>query len=330
MPASLQSVRIAAASYRLPAKYVPLSELRNGNGLQIKSDRERLQIPKLGSLDLNEIEGVHVFGTEERGDLALEAIRDTLSESDVDGRQLDVIIDYSTVSRADNGLSLSYRVQDQLQADRAFLMATGNGSCVAFQIALKAATALFHSDPSIQQALLFSEDRILGHRDNAPFNVLGDGASAVLLQRSPLPVSIVGTLCISRGQLRAYLGINHSQSGNFDFDGFEQHVVPLYYKHMRDVALALLRKHDCSLDDVALVLYQNMSDNDYVGITGALGIARDRIYPGALRGHGHIFGADLVINLSSAMRHNRIHPGARILMLSSGAGFSWAATLLKA
>lgn len=288
-----------------------------------------LQIPKLKQITLDEVDGVHVFENEDTGKLALSAIEEVLEARQIQGQDIALVIDYSTVSRDINGISLCYKVQRELQAHNALTLAIGNGSCISFQLALQTALAFMQTRDDIRFALLFAEDRVQGRRFHPPFNVLGDGASAVLLERDLETARVLETAYFSMGKFCSILGINHWQEHNFNIEEFENKIVPMHYKATRDLISKILERQGLNLDQIALLLYQNMSFNDYRGLAGALGIAMDRIYMDGLKGHGHIFGSDLAINLSLARRQGRIHPGDRILLISSGAGFSWGVTLLE-
>jgi 3-oxoacyl-[acyl-carrier-protein] synthase-3 len=220
-------------------------------------------------------------------------------------------------------------MQRDIQANNALTLAIGNGSCASLQLAFQTAAAFLQAHDDMRCALLFSEDRIRGQRFHPPFHVLGDGASALLLERDLATSVIVDTAYSSMGKFCHILGINHWQDQNFNMGEFENKIVPLHYRIVQDLITKVLERQRLRLDQIALLLYQNMSLNDYRGLAGSLGIDMDRVYTGGLKGHGHIFGSDLVINLSLARREGRIGPGDRVLLISSGAGFSWGVTLLE-
>ena len=322
---------IAGAAFRVPEHSVSVRQLweerrprRGAHG------STALALPKLDAITLDEVEAVPVCGDEAEGTLACAAIEELLCRRGITGREVGLIVDFSTVSRASNGLSLCYRVQAQLRANRALTLAIGNGSCIALQLALQTATVFLSCHPELEFAVLFSEDRVRGQRLQPPANVLGDGASALILERGRGRLTLVDTTHVSVGELAHVLGIHHWQEANFDVGEFEQRIVPLYYRMTHEVVSTLLRKHGLTLDDVGLILYQNMSANDFRGLSGALSVPLDRIYTGGLKGRGHIFGADLVINLADALQAGMLAPGTRVLLISSGAGFCWGASLVEA
>lgn len=325
------SIGIAASAYRLPDGSISIRDLWQHYDPQLRQAREdALQIPKLKTLTLEEIEGVRVCAGERPGELALAAAQEVLRTRRIDGAALGLLIDYSTVSRDANGISLCYRLQRDLQAEHAVTIALGNGSCATLQLAMQTARAWMLLQPELQFALLFSEDRLQGLRFQPPFNVLGDGASALLLERGGSTLRILATEYCSMGKFCDVLGINHGDAQNFDMGAFENRIVPIHYKVIRDLVGKVLAQQQLSLDQIDLLLYQNMSLNDYRGLAGSLGVALDRVYTDGLRGHGHIFGADLVINLTMARSAGRLPAGSRALLISSGAGFSWGVSLVEA
>lgn len=319
------AIGISAAAFRLPEHYVTVRELRT----EYESRASELLIPKLRQVSLEEVDGVHVFNGEPEGSLALDAIREILETRRLTGKEIGLLIDYSTVSRAANGISLCYKVQRELNASKALTLAINNGSCASFQLALQTAVAFLRTREEIEYAILFSEDRTRGRRFHPPMSVLGDGASALLLERSASTGLILDMAHSSIGKFCDILGVNHWNETNFNVAEFENRVAPLHYKITRDLVFKVLERQQLTLDQIDLILYQNMSGNDFRGLAAALAVDLDRIYLDGLEGRGHIFGSDLVINLSLARRAGKLKPGDRALLISSGAGFSWAMTLIQ-
>lgn len=323
-------IGISGAAFRLPRNRVTVRELRSDYEASLQPGRASdLLIPKLRRVSLDEVNHVHVFNGEPEGSLALDAVSEILETHGVAGKEIGLLIDYSTASRAANGISLCYKLQRDLGADKALTLAVNNGSCASFQLALQTAVAFLKSRDEIQYAILFSEDRTRGKRFHPPMSVLGDGASALLLERNAQGGLILEQASNSMGKFCDILGVNHWNETNFDLSEFENRVVPLHYKITRELVLRVLERQQLTLKDIDLVLYQNMSGNDFRGLAAALGVDIDRIYLDGLDGHGHIFGSDLVINFCLARRAGKLSPGSRSLLISSGAGFSWAVTLIQ-
>lgn len=324
-------MQLADFAFRVPSRSVTIAELWARHAEPLRDLYERvLQIPRLRQVKLEEVESVRVFDGERPGALALEVAQGLLRDNGVAPGQVRLLVDYSTTARAPNGISLAYGLQGELGAHDAITLAVGNGSCVGLQLALETAAAYMQSRADVDVALLFAEDRTQGRRLYAPFNVLGDGASALLLRRGGPGLALLGTRTAAVGRFAPILGMSLPGADNFDFAAFEQKIVPLHYRITQELVAKVLAPHGLRVNDVGLVLYQNMSHNDARGLAGALGIAPERVFLDGLRGHGHVFGSDLVINLCLARGQGLLRPGGHALLVSSGAGFSWGATLLRA
>lgn len=328
---NVEPIGIASTAYRLPTRFITVRQLKQRETHHIKNVRENiLRVPKLKAITLEEVKGVHEFTTREPGELSLEAVREVMAKRGITGREISLIVDFSVVSRDSNGISLCYKIQEKINAHKALTIALGNGSCVSLQLAFKIAVSIMRHEPDMKFALLFSEDRVIGSRYNPPFNILGDGTSALLLEKNNRHSIILDTQYQSIGKFNRILGIHHWEKSNFDFGEFENRIIPMHYKVIRDLAARVLERNQPDLTTIALVLYQNMSFNDYLGLIHGLGIDENKVYQKGLEGHGHIFGSDLVINYHLAKQEGRVSPGDHILMISSGAGFSWGVTLVKA
>lgn len=325
-----KGVGIRDAIYKLPPKHITIDELLQQHALHIQNVRENeLHIPRLKEVDLREIDRVCTFQNEPRGQLVIDAIMEVLNKNNIKGKDISLIVDFSTTSHSENGISLCYKVQSEIRAEKALTLAIGNGSCALFHLALKTAISLMNEDKNIKYAILFAEDRVIGRRINIPFNVLGDGASVVLLERDCKEAEINDIQFVSIGKYHDILGINHHEENNFNVNKFEQYIIPVYHMLIFDLTNTVLKRNKLTIKDIGLVLYQNMSFNDYSGLINILGILPSQVFIDGLKGRGHIFGSDLVINYCLAREKRLMNRGQNILLISSGAGFSWGATLIK-
>ncbi|MCX7746874.1 MAG: hypothetical protein N2645_08280 [Clostridia bacterium] len=323
-------VGILEAQYKLPPKTIKVRDLLEENRDYIENFcKPKLLIPKLKEVDFSEIGEVHGFQDEKPGELVLQSIEEVLKKRNLKGSDISLIIDYSTTSRDENGLSLCYKIQGEIGADQALVIALGNGSCSSFQIALKTASVYFKCLHHIKHAILFSEDRVEGSRVYFPSNIVGDGASVLLLGREDSESILMDTETMSIGKFHSIMGIRHGHIRNFDVSGFEQRVIPMHYKVVNDLVGKVLESNCLSLEDIDHVLYQNMNINDYMGLIGSLRISKEKVFLNGLKGTGHIFGADLVVNYCRAKGEGRFKDGEYLLMISSGAGFLWGVSLLK-
>ncbi len=323
-------IGICATAYRVPRQYIPIGQLMAENNEYVTHIREQvLQIPKLRTITLEEIDGVHQFTDEEPGELLLAAIREILDQKNIQGKEIPLILDFSTCSRDKNGISLCYKLQHEIAADDALTLALGNGSCSSLQLAFKVAASLMRTEKHMKYALLIAEDRVEGYRYHPPAHVLGDGASALLLEKNPSQSFLIDTFYFTIGKFSPIMGVNHRDINNYDIGEFENRIIPMHYKVIDDLLSGILEKNNLRLDQIDLFLYQNMCQNDYYGLINMLRIDENKVFQGGFKGHGHMLGSDLVVNYHLAEKQGRLFPGANVLLISSGAGFSWGVTLLK-
>lgn len=327
---SSNTIGIRATSFRVPEPYIPVSRLMAENEAYVKHIREDvLQIPKLKALTLEEIDGVHEFTDEAPGDLLTATIKELLAEEGISGKEISLILDFSTCSRDKNGISLCYRIQHEIEADHALTIALGNGSCSSLQLAFKMAVSLMKTEPHITYALLIAEDRVDGKRYHPPAHVLGDGTSVVLLEKEAACSQVLDTAYAAIGRFSNIMGVNHRDEGNYDIGEFENRVIPMHYKVIGDLIADILERNELGLEQIDLFLYHNMCQNDYDGLISMLKIDGSKVFQDGLRGHGHILASDLIVNYHLAEKQGLLSPGAHVLLISSGAGFSWGVTLIK-
>ena len=322
-------IGMAWAAYRLPANYVTMDQLIAEEREHVERVTESISdLSKAKSFSLNHIDGVHRFQGEEAGFLATEAIEECLHTRGVCELDVSLLIDFSTISRDENGISLCYRIQENIGAKNATTLCLGNGSCASFQLALKTAIAFMTAEPEWRFAILFAEDRVRGYRINPMVNVFGDGASAVLLEKQCAGNRLVETRFISIGNLSHVLGVKPWEADNFNINEFIHRVVPLHYYMIKDLVNAIMRSNKLDLCQIDHLMYQNMSRNDYNGIRVILNLNDKVLFQDGLKGHGHIFASDLVINLCCAQAQGKISRKDKVLLVSSGAGYSWSVTLM--
>ncbi len=102
-----------------------------------------------------------------------------------------------------------------------------------------------------------------------------------------------------------------------------------YVQAFQDLTQLLLDKRGHSLDDVSVVLMNHGDRPTHERFLRTIGVPHERsfFHYGRLAHQG---AADIFIGLQGAADDGRIRPGSLVLQLSSGLGFSWGATLLKA
>src|SRR5205807_5366415 len=175
-----------AAAYCLPAAKRPAREIFRDEGVNLGPGLEA----RLG------IAEVPVCNGETSSNLAVEAGREALRRAGVDPMQVDVIVEYSIMPQEYlvPVWNMSNKVQAEVGASKSFVVGFSGGGSSNFMVALSSAAAMLSENDSMKTALLVTGDttipgnRVLNPDD--PVTVMGDGASAVVLQRGA-PGSVV-------------------------------------------------------------------------------------------------------------------------------------------
>src|SRR5437773_2022665 len=173
------SVGILAAAYCLPAAKRAAQEIFRDENVSLGPELEA----RLG------IAEVPVCRGETSSNLAVEAGREALRRAGVEPMQVDVIVEYSVLPQEYlvPVWNMSNKVQAEVGASKSFVVGFSGGGATNFLVALSSAVAMLQENESMKTALLVTGDttipgnRVLNPDD--PVTVMGDGASAVVLQR---------------------------------------------------------------------------------------------------------------------------------------------------
>jgi 3-oxoacyl-[acyl-carrier-protein] synthase-3 len=97
---------------------------------------------------------------------------------------------------------------------------------------------------------------------------------------------------------------------------------------MSEAAYAVLEKAGRKLADVALVVPHQANLRIIQAVGKALGVAAERVFVN-VQEYGNTGSASVPLALTGARAAGRIRPGDLVLMTSFGAGFHWAAVLMR-
>lgn len=335
-------VRIAAAAYAVP----PYDE-----AVETVLDRERTRIEttlsplsqesKRKALEGLGLNRVRICGDKQLYDLVLEAASKAVAESQIRPQNIDLIVDYSTLSTESSpGLSFGHKLSADLGAETAMILSFKAGGCAALHVAIKTALGWMATDESFQTALLVTGDAApQGNRSLLPITMHGDAGSAVILRRQgPEMPSTPGPLLLAveamtLGHLHRAINLVRT-NGHLDIvvDALciEQEVMPVYFPNMLLVVNKALEASSLSLKDIDHFIYSNISRRDREGFCKMVGLPKGSLPSAAMEEYGHTLASDLVINYLNMRRDGLIHPGQLLLFASAGIGFTWGATIARA
>ncbi|MGA7928135.1 MAG: 3-oxoacyl-[acyl-carrier-protein] synthase III C-terminal domain-containing protein, partial [Candidatus Sulfotelmatobacter sp.] len=269
-------------------------------------------------------------------DLILEAASRAIAEAGITARDINLILDYSTLSgESSQGLSFAHKLSADLGAETSMILSFKAGGCAALHVAIKTALGWMTTDESIQTVLLVTGDAApQGNRSLLPITMHGDASSAVILRRQdaegPL---LLGVEAMTLGHLHNAIALVRT-NGHLDIivDALcmEREVMPIYFLNMFLVVNKALAASSLSLNDIDHFIYSNISRRDREGFRKMLGLPKGSLPPTPMAEYGHTFASDLVINYVNMRREGLIRPGQLLLFASAGIGFTWGVTLARA
>jgi len=330
-------VRIAAAAYAIP----PDDEAVDAVMVREQSRIERALSPLSPESRKKAIEGlglnrVRVCAENKLYDLVREAASKAIAEAGIKGRDINLILDYSTWSSdSSQGLSFAHKLSADLGAETAMILSFKVGGCAGLHVAIKTALGWMSTDESIQTVLLVTGDAAPeGNRSLLPITMHGDAGSAVVLRRDGRKgPSLLSVQAMTVGHLQNAITMARTNGHPdivIDALCMEQEVRPVYFLNMLAVINQALAAASLSLKDIDHFIYSNLSRRDREGFCKMVGLPKGGLPPTPMAEYGHTFASDLVINYVNMRREGLIHPGQLLLFASAGIGFTWGATIARA
>jgi len=285
-------------------------------------------------------------------DLALEAARQALAMAEPNktpeeaALSLDIIV-LATVTADFYGTpSTSCLVQNKLGAKRAGAMDITAG-CTGFIYGLETAAGLLALDNNKKRALVIGSElltRFTDWTDRGSCVLFGDGAGAVVLEKTAAPREGTGKRGLIRTVLRAdgsgaeYLVIDRSGSKN-PFKAGETVEKPIHIamngqavynfavRAVTDTILDILSLEGISLDDVDLIIPHQANARIVQAAAKRLKIPEDKFYLN-IEEYANTSAASIPIALDEINRAGRLKTGNLVLFVGFGGGLTYGANLL--
>jgi 3-oxoacyl-[acyl-carrier-protein] synthase-3 len=265
-------------------------------------------------------------------DLSLPAARRALEQAGSDGSDIDLVI-VATVTPDMMFPSTSALLADQLGAKDAAAYDLSAG-CTGFMYAVAQAYGMIAAGLS-RKALVVGGDvlsRILDWSDRSTVVLFGDGAGAVVLERS----DEAGFLAFELGADGA--GGEHlwlPGSGSRRFEDPEQfvkmngrEVFKFATRVLVQSAGAVLARYGATIEDVDVYVPHQANVRIIDHATKKLGIPSDRVVTNVDR-YGNTSSGSIPLALAEAQADGRLQPGKLVLMTGMGAGLTWGSALMR-
>jgi 3-oxoacyl-[acyl-carrier-protein] synthase-3 len=311
-------VGIRALGYRLASSTLTLEELAALDLLV--SPPELLRSFGFDRVHVAEDEG-------ERRNLGCLVAQDLLREHDLDPLDVDVLILFGglppeAVPGPDGGDLIEQfrypvgRLQHELGLTRSVAFALGQQGCTALLSAMRVAGSMLVAGEA-RNVLCVGVDVVpAGARREVVYNVLSDGACAVLLSRPWERLRPVSFRQVTKGYY-------------WDSPSRRDEIVAAYFPTARNVIRDAVTAAGLTLDDLALLVPDNVSLRSWQILLDLLGVPEDRAFLGNASAKGHSITADLVVNLKDALDSRELPPEAPVAMFTFGFGANWGATVLR-
>jgi 3-oxoacyl-[acyl-carrier-protein] synthase-3 len=182
--------------------------------------------------------------------------------------------------------------------------------------------------------------RLMDWRDRSTAVLFGDAAGAAVVGDTgggnEILAAVAGTdgsrwdiLCLEAGGTRRPFSLESARAGaHHDIVMNGREVFREAVARMSQAARQVLEKAGRALDEVALVVPHQANLRILQAVGKALGVAPDRLYVN-VQEYGNTGSASVPLALAEARDAGRIRPGDLVLLTSFGAGFHWAATLVR-
>jgi 3-oxoacyl-[acyl-carrier-protein] synthase III len=311
------SIGITAIGYALPEHAVDLRTL---------DERGLLDSP----VDVLAQFGFRCIHVSDRpaDELALIALRRLIDEHEVDPESVDALLYAGAIPEshrvADAGSALEgfnypvARLQYECGLINASTIGIGQAGCTGLMSAVAIAADHLRANPLARRVICVSADVLSADRKREIiFNVISDGACALLVERDGV-----------RNRILAY---RHVAKGYYwDAAARKNEIVASYFPTARTIVRDTLDARGLSASDIALIVPHNVSLRSWQILLPLLGMSLDRLFADNIAAKGHVIAADNFINLKDAADRGKIAAGDRLMLFNFGFGANWACLLLEA
>ncbi len=279
--------------------------------------------------------------------LGARAARRALADAGLTVKDLDAIICVSGTMQQPipcNAALLAAELGPEAEGKRAFDI---NSTCLGFLAGLETVSALLAAG-SFRRALLVASDLSsvgLDWTERESSSILGDGAAAVIVEAAePAPgkagPGVIGAAFGTWPRGAALTEIRGGGSGQpawrweesdpadylFHMDG--RAVFKLAAELLPDFVSKFFSGHGLAWEDFSMVIPHQASLSSLALLRRRLDIPEERFYVYA-QDYGNTIAASIPMGLHLALKSGRLHPGDKVLLIGTSAGFSLGAVALR-
>ena len=265
-------------------------------------------------------------------DLAFQASSRAIEAAGISANDIDLII-VATTTPDHIFPSTACVLQDKLGIKSAIAFDV-QAVCSGFIYALNTADLYIRGGQARNVLVVGTEvlSRILNWEDRTTCVLFGDGAGAVVLQRSEKP-GILSTKLHADGSQRCMLSATGQISnGKIMGEPFIKMDGPAVFKFavksLSEVAEEVLAECKMKGTDIDWMVPHQANIRIIEATAKKLGLGMDKVVL-TVATHGNTSAASIPLALDTAVRGGRIKPGQHLLMEAVGGGFTWGAVLIR-
>jgi 3-oxoacyl-[acyl-carrier-protein] synthase-3 len=275
------------------------------------------------------------FATDDEAltDVALPAARRALADAGVTAAELDLII-VATVTPDMTFPASAALIADSLGAHDAAAYDLSAG-CTGFMYAVAQAYGMVASG-LVERALVVGGDvlsKLMDWNDRSTLVLFGDGAGAVVLERSTKGGGFLGFELGAEGAGGIHLWHPGSGSRKFPDDASflrmnGREVFKFATRVLVSSAEKVLTECGKTVEDVDLYVPHQANVRIIDHATKKLGFPREKVVVNVDR-YGNTSSGSIPLALADAAADGRLKPGELVLMTGMGAGLTWGSALIE-
>lgn len=276
----------------------------------------------------------HMVAEDEKtSDLAAAAARNALENAGLTAQDIDVIV-LATTTADDTFPATASVVQHKLEAYQAFAFDV-QAVCAGFVYALGVGEAMLKSGHGRRALVIGAESftKLLDWEDRSTCVLFGDGAGAVILEKSdgPSDWGVLSSALHTDGRYRDLLYVDGGPSatktvGHVRMQGRDvfKHAVEKLSQSMTEV----LEKANKSEDEIDWLVPHQANIRIIDGMQKKLGLPDDKVVRTVSK-HANTSAASIPLALNEAVNDGRIRNGHLLALEAIGGGLSWGAALVR-
>ncbi len=288
----------------------------------------------------------HILADDEMPtDMALEAARQALASAGVAAEDLTHIV-MATCTPEYLCPSGACIVAQKLGITHPVMAFDLSAACAGFLYALEVARGLAVTTPGAHILTIGVEalTRKINWQDRGTCVLFGDGAGAAVVTAEPLPgegprAHLDDVLCLSDGRHWPMLtlggGTRHvcvsgetTVGDDYFINMSGREVFKFAVRNMTGISRELLGRNGLTLDDIDLLVPHQANLRIIEAVRDRLGASPAKTFVN-IETMGNTSAASIPLALSQAWRQGTLKPGMRVLLVTFGGGFTWAASLLR-